>query len=379
MTISFGVGNMNGNDFVYWISFVSLFASLFVLAAILSLQIQIKWIYRLFWSAVTSTIIGFILNYTNFQLFRDIGKLSGSTLAYVVYGSNDEGRIFSFFVHPNMAALSTVCFFVFLLTTSKEHVKKIRTYMLYLGLMIGMILVTGSRTSLIVIAIIAIIYLPKIIRRSLIRRHKFNNNLGNITIVFGGILIVLLFVFGIFVYISLSQSPIDTTGRLSFFFRIFNSSPTVSTQDDSLADRLKILDSYWKYIEKNLLFGLGPQFARDKLSNGEFENVSQNVYIENTLNYGIFYVLFYIYALVKTYQLSSKIGNFKDYIFNPLKVFVVLLTLIGFSINGLYTIRAVVILLGILIGLTLRGSLQKNMKSPQKALVNPSDEFSIVS
>ncbi|MGN6213111.1 hypothetical protein, partial [Parafilimonas sp.] len=116
ITLSFVLGFMELSEMGYWISFTALFGSLFVASAILAFNVSKKWILILIWGSVISTIIGFILNYTWFDLFRKIGDASNTEKAYVVYGSSLDRGV-SFFVAPNRAAFTVICFLILLLTT----------------------------------------------------------------------------------------------------------------------------------------------------------------------------------------------------------------------------------------------------------------------
>jgi hypothetical protein len=351
--INYDRGFLVSADFFYWLSFNALFGLLFIFSAMMAYSVPTKWIFYLVWMCILSTIIGFYVNYANPEFIRRLGELTGSTLASVVYGS-EETRNMSFFPHPNAAAFSIVSYFILLFTTYPENVKSIKFYIVLAVLMLAMVSITGSRTSLIISVVILFLYVRPLITKIINVTYKNNSGLIKM-LLYSGLLIGASI--GVLVLYVMSESTMangfsKVGSRFSIFSSLFD--PSKDLKDESLDERTAIVGVYLKYIGENLLFGYGPVFRDNKISNGEFENVSQNAYLEGAFVYGLFYPVYFFYINFKTY-IMSKASVYKNYfVFNSLTVFMMFLFILSFSVNDLFWNRALVIVLGLLIGIYLR-------------------------
>jgi hypothetical protein len=351
--INFLRGFIELENFIYWISFNLAFSCLFVVTTIVAYKVDLKYLKIIFWCSIISTIIGSILFFLTPALFIKIGELSGSKLASVVHGSEDF-RNRSFFSHPNGAAFSIICFFIFLFSTTYKSPKPVLYYMFCSLLLFLMVIITGSRTSIILTICILLLYIRPMLFR--IIKIKYSSNGKFIKI---GLALTLVFVALISSQIFITVIElIDSKGlnkvleRFSFLSSFFDTTDKV--EDASFNFRANILNVYLNYIEKNFLFGYGPEFRDEKIAINEFTNVSQNAYIEGALVYGIIYPIYFIYIIIKTFLYTKERYNINRYLFNPLRVLMVVIFLISFSINDIFWNRAVVILLGVLIGLEIR-------------------------
>ena len=86
------------------------------------------------------------------------------------------------------------------------------------------------------------------------------------------------------------------------------------------------------------------------MSSGRYSNVSQNFYIESTAKYGILYVFYYLYVLIYSIKYSLY-KSFSQYNCNVLFIFLIFITILGFSVVDLFLVRTLVITFGFLIGI----------------------------
>lgn len=349
MMISVLLGYMSMPDFIYYMSFTLLFGTLFFSTIILSYNTSEKWIRRMIWISIGITIVGFILNYTWLELFVVLGNASNTDKSWANYGT-EITRGMSFFLAPNRAAFTSVCFLIVLLTTGAKP-RKFINYLFTILLVVGMIFATGSRTSLLVIFILLLLYFTPLLLAIFKERFRFRTKDARVLLLVSSIIGFVAFFFTVNVVSDQLTARGNPLGqRLDFFNQITSSvSGQNSFEDDSWNSRITSLGLYIEEIKSHFLFGVGPSFIRLKLENGQFEHVSQNQLVEGTLEYGIFYTIFYCYVLVITY-FHSKRGVYHSYFFNPILVFTVFIFILGFSINDLYWNRPIVVILGILLG-----------------------------
>jgi len=355
-TIHLLFGYLTLKEYQYWFFFNLLFSSFFVAAGLFAYNVSQRAIINLVIFCVVSTVIGFILNFTSFDLFRQMAILSNNDNAWVVYGG-DLSRGISFFEQGNRAAFSIICFFILLFGLKYW---KISGYLFMLLLLLTLILITGSRTSLLLTFIVMVSFIYAI---SVTLKKRFRLNIFSVasiiyfTVIFGFVGAILIVLYASDLFAQLGYANLGYRLNLTNLF-----SPNNEVQDKSLVLRLNIISVYWHYIQKNLLFGYGPAFVHKKLSSNIFENVSQNQYLENSIYYGILYTIYYVYILVFSY-LKSKFF-FKGYALNIFKVFVVFIFLLGFSVNNLYWNRSLIITVGLLTGFWILG--KKNLINPNK-------------
>lgn len=339
------------SDFQYIFLYEFLFGTLFIATSIFSYNVNFEFIKKIVWFSVISTIIGFILNFVYFDLFRDIGAFSGIDQSYVKFGT-DQDRGISFFTMPNRAAFASICFFIIIFITEVFNYRSIRFYIFSFLILLCMVAVTGSRTSFLLLLLISVFFLfPAFIKMYRVKSETFVLILSFIFIVFSLILVFLPTFLSSLGYSSISDR-IDIVSQLS--------KNSDEIQDKSLILRIEIISHYWAYIKDSFFFGRGAQFARKLLSDGTFSNISQNTFIDAFLSYGFFYLIVYISFLFSLYRFFNKsISNL--FVFNPLKVFVFFFLLLGFSISNLSWQRPIVITMGILLGYFIR--IRDNLKN----------------
>ncbi len=359
ISINYFRGNLNETELTYWLAFNALFSFLFVSSAIVAYSVPLKWLVYMVWACVCSTIIGFYVYYAYPDLIRQMGTLTGNQLAFVVYGS-EESRNMSFFDHPNGAALSIVCYFIFLFTSFVDSTKSIAFYVFCSALLLAMVSLTGSRTSLVISIALIIVYIRPLIGKIISLNYRHNS--GQVKLIIYAFLTFGVF-FGVLLLYLISGSITshgfsEVESRYSIFSSLFD--PSKDLKDESLDERTTIVGVYLKYVSDNILLGYGPVFRDNKIGSGQLKNVSQNAYLEGALVYGIFYPIYFIYIKIKTY-IAAKNKLYKNhFIFNSLAVFMVFLFLLSLSVNDIFWNRSIVIVLGLLIGIYIRHRSEKS-------------------
>ena len=373
-TISIIINHYRGlikiGDMWYWLSFNALFAFLYVCSVIISYVLPLKTIKNLMWVCIGTTLVGFVVNVISPEMIRRMGELTGSTLAFVVYGS-DESRNMSFFAHPNTAAFSIVCYFIFLFTTFTDKLYSIKYYIFCAALLMAMVAITGSRTSLIISVIMLFLYIRPLIAKTINLRYK--KNAGSVKLTLYSFLVVgAIFGIGILYVLSLTgKANSSGSSRYSIFSSLFD--PSKDVKDESIEERTSILGVYFRYIYDSIYLGYGPAIRDNKIDRGQFDNVSQNTYVEETFIYGIFYAIYYAYINLKTYLIAKKWWYKRNMVYNTLAVFMLFLFIMNFSVNDLFWNRAIVITLGLIVGIYLRNR-SNTIKELQPSLATANKE-----
>jgi len=337
-------------DPIYWISFLLLFSSLFTGAVIFALKVSYKYVNRIVGASLFITLLSFISNYFFPEVFRKIGELSGNKQAYVVHGASIE-RAVGFFSHPNEAAFSIVCFVILLMDVNNYKHVRLRKNLSVIGCCILLVFATGSRTSLLLFFIVFLFFFIPVLIDSFSRSYRIQRKIATSVITAGGVLgtILIFILFSIVSKILLSSGYEQLGGRFSFTSLLSSSS-----DDESVNSRIGMIYIYFENISQNFFFGIGPERIRENLDSGFFDHVSQNSFVEGIMTYGAFYLAFFIYALFYSYSFSNQSIMEEKAAYNPLKVFLLFVFLLCFSVSEVFLHRSTVIVFGLLIGGKLR-------------------------
>ena len=338
-------GYMNLEEFFYWLFYSAHFGLLMVGTVILVGRLNSRYFKFVYVLCVCSVVFGFIINIVNYDFVRQVLLFTGNA----IYAQEDLFRIMGFFQHPNAAALSILSYFIIIMmfypARENGRVKKVAL----IFMMFSLIAITGSRTMILLVVIIALMYLWTTIFRSV----------GNGTEV--KLVIPILDIFGWFLVVVSLFILLPAFSSVDFgvnaLNRVVERSRTIisllslsSGGDDSLSYRIEIIPVYFEFILKNPLLGVGPQFVTDRLADSTFANVSQNAFVEWSLKYGIGYAFFYLYVLYSTYRTASRLERCNSILSDGMKMFVALLVMVSFSINDLFWYRSIVVSVGVLLG-----------------------------
>lgn len=341
--INFIFDNLAFNRLVYWISFTFLFGSLFIAATIFFLRNGGNIVKYLYWGSFISTTIGFVINFTNYSFMRKILEFSNNRIAI----QETLFRPLSFFPHPNHAAFAIICFLIFVLISFRKPHKTI-FFISIISVSFLLIIITGSRTSILLLLVIILFSLKTIYVSNAIRRN-INIKLSTILIKTRFILFLTVIIIGVPLLYEFLLPILDNANilvRINSLTALINGN---NINDQSILLRTQIISIYLTDIIQSPLFGYGPDVILDNVAKNTYSNVSQNAYIESAAKYGIPYTLYYIYGIITTIMYSIK-KEIPIYSYKPLYIIVVFITLIGFSVVDLFQVRTIVITVGFLIG-----------------------------
>jgi len=355
-TVHFFMYHLDLAEYIYWISFFLFFGSLYVVSAMLVYsEVSNKIVNRLFVFAIIAAIVGFIISAVNYPFILALMSLASNKTNAIESGVTEIQRAVGFFAQANTAAKAIVLYFIFLLGNYfYKFSKKINIIMMILFIL--MVFWTGSRTSLLIIFFVLIFFAPSILYPKVFNSESKGINLFKVFIILRSVFVAWI---GLLILNVFATSIADTqygelAGRLDFLRNVGDNKNGLS-EDVSLNARFEVINDYLFYIAQDFLIGKGPEFRNEMRKSGEFQIGSQNEYLETGLSHGIFYVFYYLYALIVTFnivgdnKITRKINSGKS-----IKILVFVIFIYGFSINYIFLERVSVIVFGVLIGMYLR-------------------------
>ncbi|CAM3966057.1 O-antigen ligase [Flavobacterium antarcticum] len=328
--------NLNELDLLYWVSFISLFGSMFLCATIVAFKNQRDKNFDIFFLLIfISSAVGIVLSYTNFGFIALLLSTSSANSTFAEDYSVAIDRALGFYGQQNLSAKSFVLSFLYLYVISLKNKNQILKYLL---IVVGLICIyfTGSRTSMVIFFLQLAILIPLFTISSKLKLFVVARYFA-----LGGLFILVLIWFASF---SVSLGLPDLTERLNF-------EDTNLSQDGSVNARIGSFNAYVDKVEENLLVGKGPVYREEMLKTNVFPVASQNEYLETAVAFGVVSVLYYILLLLYTVNKTLKDKN--DYA-KTLGVLLLVFAIYGFSVNYLFIDRMNVILLGILFGLLIK-------------------------
>lgn len=348
--------NITLAQFIYWIPLNAFYGSLFVVTAMLTqIKNSKRTINFMLISAIIFIIIGLVVSIFYYPFILRLEILTGDTRYDPDNFLGEVNRAVGFYGQPNLAAKALLSVFIILVSSYLPEKSNLTSIIIVLIVLLA-IFWTGSRTALLIISLVLLINNPLIEKK--IRDKKFKG-IGLyrvlLTIRFVIPVIIILF-FLLFILESidgeLSKSLI---GRFSFFNSLFDDN-TALRQDVSIRQRLDIIGLYIEYILNKPIFGHGISLREDLIANDVFDIGAQNEYLEFAFAFGVFYVLYYIYVLIRTFKLRINNSIENNLIeLRALKITIVILFIYGFSLNYQYLDRVTVIILGLLLGILIKG------------------------
>lgn len=357
-TIHLFIGNLSVSEYTYWFSFILFCSLLFVLSAIYFSKHPLKTTNRFFLFSFLSIIISFIIGNFNYNFIRALMSVS-EVLDDTAFITSESIRSVGFYTQANIAARALLLFFILISGTYLIKKQKVVTYG-SIFIFIFLVLMTGSRTVLILALLFCLFYLPKFIYRNIYLKVNsilitFKKLILSLFLPFFGILILLFFSLVVdFAKNYIDDSVINRFNFITEFSEIQN-----LEEDKSVNIRGVIINQYLGEISKNLILGNGPSLRNEYIKKRIFANASQNQYLEDAFSYGIFYVMFYIYVIIYTIykvKLTYIVDNDK---FLFLGFLLLLILVYGFSVNYLLINRLFLITIGCFIGLVYSNKIGK--------------------
>lgn len=345
MILHFFSGYMNFEELFYWMFFSAHFGFLMLGVIVLVGQLDSRYFKFLYIACVFSVIFGFVVNLVNYDFIRQVLLFTGNKMVV----QESLYRIMGFFQHPNLAALSVILYFVILMGffPAKENSLLMKNVLVLM--MIFLVVITGSRTSTLLAVVVMFMYLWPVVF-NVVRHGAVLKLIFPVPQIIGWISVIasLLMLLPMLANVDFGIDALNRVMvRYSSIVDILSQS---SAGDASLDFRMEIIPVYFEFILEKPFIGFGPQFVVDRLADGVFFHVSQNALIEWSLKYGVIYSFFFIYVLFATYSTACKLSVYNSRLSSGLKMFIILIVAVSFSINDLFWYRSVVVSIGVLLG-----------------------------
>lgn len=330
---------------IYWTAFSFLYFEIFVTSAILWGKFGGNSTIKFFLACIAATWLGFFIQILDYQTIRNVMDFTSNEIA----ASDTSIRMIGFFQHPNMAALSLVTFFLMLATTKSFHRKNILLKLIIsLSVFFGIVM-TGSRTSLILYFITLFWYF--------MTAQKSHNNISlNLRFLKIILLILLIIIIILISYTTLSGITTNSNStlttaieRLESLIHIFSGSALKN--DESAILRYEVISAYATDIIKNPFLGHGPDFATTRIEQSLYTNVSQNSFIEWSLKFGVFYAIFAAFFLIKMYFYSAAFKKYEFFSSIKCQALVTCFLVAMLSVVDIFWYRSIACALGAAIGL----------------------------
>lgn len=332
------------NRLVYW----TIFASLFMLLLLVTIVLWSRWGPRLtrpfFLAAIAAAWLGFIVNWVDYQFLRDV-MAHGSISIWI---SEHTTRAIGFYQHPNAAAFSLVLYFVCLACNQRflngNFVVQTTAAMASL---IG-VLITGSRTSLLLLAIAFVWYLRNMTKSSadfLFESREATRK----RVLLMPLIPIAVSIMSILALQILSVSRRDLAEMVSVRIE----SLTELGSDVSAGQRITMVSRYFADLFESPLLGRGPDYATQQIAAGDYLNVSQNAWLEWSLAMGIPYALLMGMVLLWTYRYAELNSRTRPLLHAFTSLVIIIFLIISFSMVNPFWLRTPICVLGVLLGLVI--------------------------
>lgn len=239
-------------------------------------------------------LVGFAINYINYEYTRDMFKYMSSGL----YFSKYLERKASFFPHPNTAAAAVLfCTIGIAALIDRTKGRASLRFGLYAAALLG-ILATGSRTALLALTAFALLDIVKFIGSA--SQEDANNRVLALLGIPLALAVILVPLQGLFpgVTSGLSTGIERATGVFSAIG---------GTSDDaSLSLRSAMLSAYIERSADHPFIGHGIQAGVDFVRAGILAEVSQNSWIQWAFYFGYAYPVLVFVALINSILLARR-------------------------------------------------------------------------
>jgi hypothetical protein len=348
MFLQFVIGTLTFDRFFYWLGFTSVFAGGLAVSAVVFLKAGDRLIMPFLLTVLAGVWVGFLVNIFDYGLIRQVLVQSRNGLAQ----SYNFDRILGFFGNPNMAAFAVVATLTGLLTSRQFMRASLLVHAAVLSASVAGVIMTGSRTSTVLVICLLAWYFVKMLRQS-----------GSGRVAVARAVVAPLFLAAI-AYGALSgtalllgsDSSAYTTAaqRLETLPSIIT--PAHSSQDPSVAQRVQVLPYYVRLVKERPLAGWGPDYATTKVDDGTLTNVSQNSWLEWAVAYGTLYPALVAVALLTMLRRAGRLRSSEPQEWARVVLVTVIFVMASFSLTDLLFLRAFVVVVGMALGLLIRAS-----------------------
>jgi O-antigen ligase len=309
---------------------------------------------RLVFAAAGITLFGMILNWLNPAFFFRLGTVASSMgkVSFESAGTDQISqmrRAAGFFIEANLTALS--CNILMLALLARYTHISLKGKVAIIGFMLMLTAASGSRGGMLVNLIVSGLVLWDS-RDQLRTEIKVTKPVA----IVGGIGLVLLVALGAFGALTIGGKSLEQSGlemlanRMRFWEGFGEGGEGDLLEDKSLQARLEAQGQYIGFISERPFLGYGPEGTRRLASVGQVEKMSHNLFFEKAFRYGVPYLLLILFVFFRTFQRGRRWrGSMPDNASVTL-ILVALLMAAGMVAGGVLESRAVVVVIGAILG-----------------------------
>ena len=348
--IQAALGYLGFDRLIYWSGFFTFTGFLFLTSLVLGRLAGPKQVNKIALVIILMIIAQFVVNIFDYTLVREVAVFIKSNKA----GSLYQERLAGFFPHPNQAAISivAVCFILVLHQPTRAFNKLVIYF-----LSIVLIMATGSRTSLILMILLGAAMAAKFAKKDK------SALLQSVFLIFLGVPVILF----ILQFITLSSDQNLMSKTVNRMQALFVSITGGGEGDVSTDLRIQALADYSNVFLDNLWIGIGFDGVERLLSQNVLKTASQNSWLQWAVEFGIFYTVLGVVSIAILYIWSRR-ATPKFATAFALQIFILIVLIATFSIDDIFSTRALLAVLGLLIG----QHLQEREQASTIAQTNPS-------
>lgn len=330
------------------------------------------------------TVIGSTLNALNPALFYRIGAQVADSFGKVDVATagasqlTDLRRAAGFFIEPNLTALSCNVLMVALLAPYERT--SLRAKLVIMGVMLMLVAGSGSRGGMLVNVLLSGYFLWNA-REQLRESTRLTRGVAIAAAVSLAILIGLGWVVGL----SVAGDRLESRGldglasRLQFWTDLGEGGERDLFEDESLKARLEAQALYVEFISERPFLGHGPDGTRLMYDLGRTDKMSHNLFFEKAFRYGLPYLALMLWVFFQTYRRGQRWRSRLPDNASVTTALVLLLGSAGMIAGGVIDARAVIVVVGAILGYQyrLRRRLTAAQPGPATATAAPSALVSV--
>jgi O-Antigen ligase len=328
----------------YWFGYRLVFAGMFMAAAVVFPKVGEQVVTRFFILMLAATWLGFVVNILNYEFIRRVLVYTRNELGQ----SSDLSRVVGFYQHPNMAAFTLTLTLAMLVSSRRFMASSLVLHAAVLAACVGGVIITGSRTSMLLIGVVVLWYVATIFKMS----GRGGVAVSRAVIAPAVLLLTAVLAVGAITSVLGRGSELYTTmtSRLQTLPSIVRGD---STTDQSVMIRKQNLDAYIDRFKAKPLEGYGPDYPTQEIESGRVTDVSQNTWLEWAVEYGSVYPSAIALAFFVTWRTARRLRTADAWVWARVALLVGIFVLASFSIVDFLSLRAPVCILGALVGLTV--------------------------
>lgn len=350
-TVIMGIQLLDGSVTAERLSYWSVVSVMFALLLLVAVVLWARWGPRLsmpfFIACIGGIWVGFAVNWIDYEFVRKVMVFGSSPFA----ASRSVGLTLGFFGHPNEAALALVLCVASLACTEQFLSSHVLLQTVVTAFCLTGVLVTGSRTSLLLLAIALIWYTA-----NLFKLHSSGSLAGRARALIAPLIPAIVIAAGLILLLLIASSRADVADTVGS--RISSIADVVGGTDVSASMRKAILSQYYSDITASPALGRGPDYVADQMALGNYASVSQNAWLEWAVKLGVPYALLMALMLTSTYRFAARRVNSQPVSLSHARLILILFAVLSFSMVDIFWMQAPVSVLGVLLGTVLYAGTQ---------------------